>query len=86
MAPPLGLKRPDVPMAALRKAFDSYLANLDDGDDPFEFNESKNMRKGQAPKVASLLESHKLLKTLAPYFVHGVPTKKPFGTSPPALG
>jgi hypothetical protein len=62
-------------MEALRKAFDSYLAILDDGDDPFEFNESKHMRKGQAPKVASLLEAHKLLKTLAPYFVHGVPQK-----------
>jgi len=41
----------------------------------FKFEESKNARKGQAPKASALLEAHKLLRTLAPYFVNGVPKK-----------
>ena len=41
----------------------------------FKFEERKNARKGQAPKASALLEAHKLLRTLAPYFANGVPNK-----------
>ena len=64
-----------MPHHTLKKVFHTYISSLDMDEEAFKFEESKNARKGQAPKASALLEAHKLLRTLAPYFVNGVPKK-----------
>ena len=60
-----------MPLHTLKKVFQTYISSLDMDEEAFKFEESKNARKGQAPKASALLEAHKLLRTLAPYFVNG---------------